>query len=158
MPAKTVLIDSATGQALHTEEYEHEGKSGRTLLITDMKSHYGVFTSASFTTATTTQIITPRGNGSVEITDLIVSFEKKNATVITISFHDGTNTVTIFKGTVTDAPINLAIPLAGKWQGWESAHIDITTSADCVGCISIGYLHKLNMESLSYNEWLARRT
>jgi hypothetical protein len=158
MPVKAILTDSGTGKALHSEDYYVEGSEGRVLLITTIPENYGMFKSAAFTVQGTTQMITPTGNGSVQITDLLVTFEKKGSAVVTLNFHDGTNTVTIFKGTVTDAPMNFSSNFKGRWQGWQGAHIDVVTSgADVIGNVAIGYILYPTIGSLPYSEWNSLR-
>jgi hypothetical protein len=88
----------------------------------------------------------------------MITFEKKGSAVVTMNFHDGTNTITIFKGTVTDAPINFSSNFKGLWQGWQGAHIDVVISgADAIGNISIGYVLHPVKGSLTYSEWSALR-
>jgi hypothetical protein len=154
MPVNVILTDSGTGKSIHSEAYNVEGGDGRVLLTTTIPENYGMFKSAAFTVQGTTQMITPVGNGSVQITDLIITFEKKGSAVITLNFHDATNTVTFFKGTTTDAPINFSSNFKGRWQGWQGAHIDVViTGADVIGNIAIGYVLYPTVGSLPYSEW-----
>jgi hypothetical protein len=158
MPLDVILRHSATGKELHSEEYFQEGEEGRVLLITTIPENYGLFKSSAFTAQGTTEMITPKGNGSIQITDLIITFEKKGSAVITLNFHDATNTVTFFKGTTTDAPINFSSNFKGRWQGWQGAHIDVViTGADVIGNIAIGYVLYPTVGSLTYSEWNALR-
>jgi hypothetical protein len=158
---KTTLIDASTGTALHTEGYYQEGaeEEARLLIITDIPKYYGVFKTTSYTAQGTTQQVTPKGSGSILLTDIIVTFEKKNLGVVTINFHDDTNTVPIIKATLTDAPCNLSMNFNGRWQGWASAHIDVVISgADSIGTVSIGYVLVPPNDSLSYSAWDSKRT
>jgi hypothetical protein len=158
MPLKIVLVDLATGQALHSEDYFLEGEAGKVLLTTSIYRHYGVFKTASYTVQGTTEQVTPSGGGSLELTDFIISFEKKGSGVVNINFHDGTVTVPIIKITLTDAPVSIAHDFAGHWHGWADAHIDVVISgADSVGTVAIGYVKHPAPDSLSYSEWNARR-
>lgn len=158
MPAKLVLIDSGSGKALHIEDYFIYGEHGKILPITTPQKTHGVFKTATYTVQGTTEQITPKGGGSLELTDLIVTFEKKNLSVVTINFHDGTNTAPIIKSTLTDSPVNLAISFNGRWQGWKNAHVDVIISgADAIGAIAIGFLHHDELDTLSYEDWNTRR-
>ena len=158
MAGRVVLIDGATGKALHNETYTHENTPEPMLLVTGRRDFYGIFKTIAYTAQGTTQQVTPKGAGSIELTDLIVTFEKKALAFVTINFHDTTNTAPIFKAALTDAPVNIAIPFAGRWQGWSEAHIDVIVSgADAIGNVSIGFMHSPASESLSYNAWNVRR-
>jgi hypothetical protein len=64
MPVDVILRDSSTGRELHSEEYFQEGSEGRVLLITTIPDNYGLFKSAAFTAQGTTEMVTPKGNGS----------------------------------------------------------------------------------------------
>ena len=155
---KVALADQKTGIDLHSEIYKQEGFSGQVLLTETIAGHYGVFKTAAFTVQGTTELITPKGSKSIQITDLVVTFEKKNSGVVTINFHDGTNTAPLFKATLTDAPVNLSSNFRGRWKGWMSAHIDVVISgADAIGTVAIGYIIHPAASSLSYTEWAAAR-
>ena len=158
MPAKVILIDATTGKALHTEPYSHEGKPGKVLLVTTIAETYGTFKSQKFTSLGTTKIAEPEGDGSVGLTDLIISFEKKAAAEVTIQFNDGTNTELIWFADLQDAPISLAIGFRGDWQGWQSAWVEVTIAGAALdGSVGIGFVKHLKSESLGYNDWNARR-
>jgi hypothetical protein len=158
MPAHVYLIDAATGQALHTEDYPLYGADDKILAVIVPQKVHGVFKTAAYTVQGTFQQITPVGNGSIELTDMIITFEKKNTGVVTVNLHDGTNTAPIVKVTLTDASCNLAINFSGRWKGWAAAHIDVVISgADSIGTVAIGYVHHDAANSLTYSEWNSLR-
>ena len=155
---KAVLTDKGSGISLHSEEYYMEEGVGRVLLVTTIPKEYGFFKTAAYTVQGTVEQVTPKGGESIEITDLIINFEKKNTAVVTINFHDGTNTAPLIKATLTDAPINMASNFVGRWQGWADAHIDVVISgADSIGTVAIGYVKHPKADSVSYSEWASRR-
>ncbi len=158
MPPKVILVDAKSGTALHTEAYRHEGKMSRVLLITDRKAHYGVFKSTALGAVATTILGEPEGDGSVELTDLIVSAEKKTAGVITVQFNDGVNTEPVSTSYTADAPVNFAIGINGRWQGWQGAWIEVAvTGAAALGSVGVGFIKNLKADSLDYATWNARR-
>jgi len=159
MTLKAVIYDSSLGEPIHTEPYFQEvGGESRILSTTDIPMSYGFFKTTAFTVQGTTEIITPRGNQSILLTDMIVTFEKKNLGTVRINFHDGTNTETIFYSTLTDAPVNIAINFTGRWQGWRPAHIDVIIGgADSVGSVAVGYVRCPELASLDYTAWIAAR-
>ena len=155
---KVVLTDEKSGQALHSEEYQQEGFKNRILLTETIAGHYGVFKSASFTVIGTTELVTPKGSNSIQITDLIVTFEKKNTATVTINFHDGTNTATLLSATLTDGPLNLSSNFRGRIRGWNTAHVDVViAAADAIGSVAIGYVIHPAATGLAYAEWNSRR-
>jgi hypothetical protein len=156
---KAVLVDLASGKSLHSEEYHQESEAGRVLLTTTIHKHYGFFKTAAYTVQGTFEQITPPSGFSLELTDLIVTFEKKNLGVVTINLHDGTNTAPLMKVTLTDAPVNMVSNFSGRWRGWKDAHIDVVISgADSIGNVSIGYLKHDPNDTLTYNQWTAARS
>ena len=155
---KAVLIDKGSGIPLHSEKYFMEKQEGRVLLVTNIQKEYSFFKTAVYTVQGTTEQITPRGGESIELTDILITFEKKILGVVTINFHDGTNTATIIKSTLTDGPVNMAANFVGRWQGWVDAHIDVVISgADSIGSIAIGYIRHPKINSVYYAEWTSRR-
>jgi hypothetical protein len=117
----------------------------------------GAFDSTLLSAADTYELVGVTGNESIALTDLIVSAEKKNAGTITIQFNDGTYTEGVVLATVTDAPINLAIPFVGHWQGWRAAYLEVITSEAIAGCVAVGYFKLPEDKSLTYSEWDAMR-
>ena len=155
---QVVLVDKGSGVPLHSEKYYMEGGNGRVFLVTNIQKQYGLFKTAAYTVQGTVEQVTPKGGESIELTDLIVTFEKKNLGVVTINFHDGTNTAPLVKSTLTDGPINMACNFVGKWHGWSDAHIDVVISgADSIGTVSIGYVKHPKANSVGYAAWNARR-
>jgi hypothetical protein len=158
MSVKCVLIDEKTGQFLHTEDYELYGEDKKTLIVTTPSKAHGYFKTAAYTVQGTFEQISIPDAGSIELTDLIVTFEKKNTAVVTINFHDGTNTAPITKITLTDGPCNLVTNFGGRWRGWKNAHIDvIIATADAIGTVAIGYMRYTSKTSLAYDAWNAAR-
>jgi hypothetical protein len=91
------------------------------------------------------------------LTDLIVSGEKVNGGTITVQFTDAVNTVNIFIATVTDAPINMAIPFAGRWAGWQACDIKVVTVGNIDGSVSVGYFRTPESKTMAYAKWDAER-
>ena len=155
---KAVLTDKGSGISLHSEEYYMEEGVGRVLLVTNIQKQYGFFKTAAYTVQGTVEQVTPRGGESIELTDIIVTFEKKNLGVVTVNFHDGTNTAPILQSTLTDGPVNMSCNFIGRWQGWSDAHIDVIIGgADSKGTVAIGYVKHPKVDSVLYSEWTSRR-
>ena len=149
------LVDRITGKAAKF----YETTFGAVLAVTNNQKQNGVFKAQKFSATTTgTTIASPDGDGSIELTDLIISFEKKNTAEITIRYNDGTNTEIIWFGDATDGLINVAISFQGKWQGWKGAYVEVViANAALDGSIGIGFIKHSEAESLSYYKWNARR-
>ena len=158
MAVKAILIDSGTGIELHNEGYYQEGEEGRVLLIQTIPKEYGYFKTYAYMVQGTFEQVSPKGSGSLELTDMIVTFEKKNTAIVTINFHDGTNTAQLFQAPLTDSNVNMSCNFVGRWKGWASAHIDVIISgADAIGTVSIGYMRHNEKHSLAYSDWNSRR-
>lgn len=135
MSVWTTLQDLA-GHALHTE------RIGRHVhLVTEDHSRVATqFKTADHTTAATTAVAKPPAGTALVLTDLIISGERINAGTIILHFTDDVDNVVLFTIHVTDAPVNLAMPFAGRWRGWKDARLDfITNTANQAASISIGY-------------------
>lgn len=130
------------------------------LVVEDHSRVATQFRAITHSTATTTTVVSPRAGGAMVITDIVISGEKHQGAgqgVITILFTDGTNTINIIVADNTDAPINLAIPFAGRWRGWLDARIDFTTSQANDVTVSIGYYFLSGEGVLSFADWDALR-
>lgn len=120
-------------------------------VITTEGGRHGVFKSTSRTTAGTSTISEPELNGSLILTDLIVSSDKTNASTITIRFTDDTNTVNVAVFDSGNAPVATAISFTGLWQGWKNARLEMVTVANVTATAALGYL-KLDT-GLQYADW-----
>lgn len=125
------------------------------LLVADARATYGYFTSVTRTTAGTSIITSPSSDGSMMITDLIISSDRKNSSSVTVQFTDGTESVTVFSSDVTDAPANIGLSMAGRWQGWRNARVEVVTVGTVNATVAIGYT-KVPF-GLAFAEWDANR-
>lgn len=152
---KAYLIDLETGKVIHTEPYWGDGKEKRRISITTRAEYHGVFKSATYNNETAI-LVTPLTDGSISLTDLIVTSEKQVGGVVTVQFYDGTNTVLIASA-AADSPIGFASNFVGGWSGWKDAYIQVIVSAAFNATISIGYFKQHPEETLEYDAWDARR-
>lgn len=152
-----IVIYGANGKPLHTELYTIHGEGEQVLAITTAQREHSVFVTKSWVGAeANTRIATPKVNGTLELLDLVVSGSKKAAGTLTIRWNDGTDTDTLFVGSVDDAALNIAMALAGKIEGWRSAYLEYTTVSTWTGSLLITYVHHI-LPGLSYAEWNSRR-
>ena len=92
------------------------------------------------------------------LTDLLLSGEKINGGVVTVQFTDGSNTVIVVEGLVTDNTINIAHAFGGRWLGWRDARIDfVTSTANQDATMSVGYYFVQGEGVLSFADWDALR-
>lgn len=156
---KTVLVDPVDRTALKTEHFwrgPHQlDEAAKLLLITEPYRSHGVFKTLVFTGAGTTALVTPNDNGSLILTDLIITGDKVNNGSIEVKFINGTHEDTLIKPVVTDAPVALNIPFSGRFQGWKDARIDVVITGAVSGSVVIGYIKA--PRGLPYNEWDALR-
>ena len=159
MAVPMYLVDAKTLKAIETRDY---GQFGTLIVTGDPLRLEGVFKTtkilASGGATQTIRVASPPGDGSIILSDLIVSFEKKTSSEITLQFNDGTNTELVWFGDLQDAPIFFGIPFQGSWQGWQSAYLEIVVAgAGADGSIAVGYTKVLKENSLCYVDWNARR-
>jgi hypothetical protein len=149
------LIDPKTKSSLHHERVWAETPriEGDEVFLIGMDSNqaHGTFTNASRSTAGTTTITTPIASGSLLITDLVLNTEKQTGGQVDVIFTDDTQTITVFRAYCADAPANLVLDAAGRFQGWKEARLDlvVTGATDC--SVTLGYV-KLPT-GLPYEEW-----
>lgn len=147
---KAFLTEIASGTALHTETI---GK--HTHLVTEDHSRVSTqFKAATITSASTATVVAPPAGNALVLTDLIVSAEKVAGGSITVQFTDGTNTIVIFKASLVDAPVAIAMPFAGRWRGWKDAKIDMVGVGTNIDAdVSIGYYFIKGAGVLAFNQW-----
>jgi len=158
MPVKMVIIDPSSNNAVGIEDF---GGFGKLLIVADPVRIHTVFKTTKIAAGDdpgSTTVATPTGDGSIVVVDLVVSFEKKTSAEVTLQFNDGVNSELIWFGDMQDAPISFGVSFAGKWQGWQSAYLEIVVAgAGLDGSLGVSYA-KVNKEnSLSYSAWNARR-
>lgn len=128
-----------------------KGPGNEVLVVADVMSTYGFFNSETRTTAGTTIITTPDSNGSLVITDLIVSAERTNNVTLSVVLTDGTNSENLMLVTLTDAPANFGHSFRGRFQGWRDARLEMTLSGTAVATVTLGYTKVPT--SLTFSEW-----
>jgi len=151
IPSRIVDED---GKPLKLIEFENggHGKHYHMAIISPGEVH-GLWKAISGTAAATTTVTEPANGGNIYVKNIAVSGEKKNTGTIELRFTDGTNTITIFKAILTDAPVNIAI--AGDYKGWKDARLEVVTVLDFTHTVLCSYIKQPN--ALAYADWDARR-
>lgn len=133
---------------------------GYALSVLTYKQKYGQWQSVSWSAAQVakTAIATPVPGGSIEVTDIIISADKTNLGTVTLTLEDGTNTETLITTILSDAPLRLSHPVAGRMKGWRDAILYYTVAgANSTGSITIGYIKNTKPESKPYTLWNSER-
>jgi hypothetical protein len=159
MTIKATLTHGRTGKQLHVDDFWAPRRSqpgDQTLLVvTNPYSAHGAFKSATRTTAGTTTLVTPNANGSLLITDILISGEKQTSSSAEVRLTDGTNSATVFLASQVDAPPSFAHAFQGRLQGWRDARIDFITSG--AGDATLLVCYTKVPEGLLFAEWDALR-
>ena len=151
---KSSIIAERNGKEFHS----YDGYDDASVLVTTTHgANDGTFTAATRTEAGTTTVIAARGNDGIFLTDLILTTDKVNAASATVTITDGTNNVTLISATVTDAPCNIALPFAGKWETWQACRIDFVTVGVVKATLALGYFRIPSEKTLPYAAWDAKR-
>jgi len=155
MSIEVHIGDESTGDQAHVYNTFNATPSlserGQALGVTDPNKVFGQFKAANRTTAGTTTVVEPLLDGSISITDLIISADKVNGATVTVRFTDGTNTINIYRGVTTDAPINVALSIAGRFRGWRDARIELVTTNAVDASVTLGYLKYA--DSVPFARW-----
>ena len=146
---KSSLVESASGDELYI--YSCSGK--KTLITQNHAQVAGVFKAKTLTAAGTVIVSEPDSGGCIVLTDIILTSDKTQSSVVTVQFTDGTETIPIVEADITDAPINIATSFAGYWRGWKDARLElvITGGLNPTATLAAGYF-KLKT-SLQYSDW-----
>jgi len=153
-PAELV---TASGTPLHTFKQEFEGVVHDILVISNPQKIHGLFKAVTLGATTTTRLATPAGNGYIELTDLIITTEKKTASILSVWFFDGTNKETVIESYLADSTVNIAIAFTGGWSGWQGAYVEVDMAgAAGKGSTAIGFIKHVETFAPTYTEWLER--
>lgn len=150
---KINLVDSGTGEELYIAS-----QNGDKILISQTHAQVaGKFKAETLSAAGTVIVAEPDKGGCIVLTDLILTSDKTEGSVITVQLDCGTHTIPIMVADMADAPVNLAIPLSGKWEGWKNARIElvITGGLNPTATLAVGY-YKLK-DSKLFDDWDAQR-
>lgn len=95
-------------------------------------------------------LVSPDGEGSIEICDIFITAEKKQNGTLTLHFDDGTNEKTVVASEVDDGVINVAANFAGKIQGWQGAILYYTIVGTYSGSMLITFVKHDKDHSKTY--------
>ena len=133
---------------------------GHALAVLNYRQQHGVWKSVSWTSTQVakTAIVTPVTGGSIEVTDLMFMANKVSSGTVTITFEDGTNTVTLATLILTNEAVRMSHQVQGRMQGWRDAGLYYTVAgANSTGAITIGYVKHGKATSEPYSVWDTRR-
>lgn len=133
------------------ETYKAPNGNEELLIVEDYVTAFSTFQSVSRSSGGTTTVVTPRGGGSISVTDVMLSATKVNAATASLIFDDGTNSETLFTIALTNDPVTFAWSVKGRLQGWRDARLDFVTVNATVAFITVTYM--LLPDSLIFSEW-----
>lgn len=137
------------------EEYKAPSGDEEILIVEDYVTAFSTFQSVTRSTGGTTTIVTPRGGGSVSVTDVVVAATKVNNATVSLVFDDDTNSETLFTLPTNNQPVTFAWSVKGRMQGWRDARLDLVTVNSTLAFVTVTYM--LLPDSLVFAEWDALR-
>lgn len=139
---KTTLTNPH-GNALWSRQYFEDESAvnlgGYALVTIPVNSIHGTFKSVSRTGAGTSTITSPDADGSLLITDLLISGEKQVSSTVEVRFTDGSQSVTLFLMGQAVVPATVAHSFTGRFQGWKNARIEMITVGTADATVTLGY-------------------
>jgi hypothetical protein len=149
----------ATGHKGEVQEPHHEKSISEPqhlvpVIVTEAEVH-GVWRAANRSSAGTTIVVQPPQDGSVSITDILVSSDQAGTSSVKLQFTDGTDTEVIATFDSTNGPVGLAHPVRGRMQGWKNARIELVTTGNVDAYVTIGYLR--SPDGITYALWDQKR-
>jgi len=158
MATPAELVD-VNGGPLHVFSQEFEGVEHKILVTSNPQKIHGLFKAVTLGAVATTRLATPAAKGYLELTDIIITTEKKTASILTIWLYDGTNKETIIQAYLADSTVNIAIAFTGGWSGWQGAYAEVDMSgAAGKGSVALGFIKHVETFAPTYTEWVERRS
>ncbi len=144
------LTNPSNNKVIHS----FQAYNGHELLITAtyIQTH-GVFKAVTRTDAGTSNITTPDAGGSLILTDLIISGESQATSTVEVRFTDDTNNITIVLAGQAKTPVSIAIPFAGRIQGWKDARLDMITTGIADATVMAAYVKIRPDRTQEFAEW-----
>jgi len=148
---KSVICD-VDGKPVGVEEHSEAKHANHLHLLTmGMGDAHGLFKAVSGTTAATTTVTAPSIGGNIALLSIMLSAEKKNTGSIELRFTDDTETITVFKAILTDAPVAFGGAIGTVWRGWKNARLEVVTVQDFIYTVTAGYVKE--RDGLNYADW-----
>lgn len=155
------LISGEDGADLHVEQpydgFHRITNDTNLLVVTDPYRTHGAFQTAQIITPTTTTVVAPEGDGSLVITDIVVSAKKVNNTSLTLQFSDGVNTAVILAPDTINEPVSFSWAPQGRIQGWRNAAIQVITGLAGTPAVTVTVGYMRAPTGLLFAEWDAHR-
>ena len=156
MSIKVFLANPQSNQVLDCEA----GFTGKCTLIAESLTRLDSrWQSGINNAAETINVVSPDTNGSIFITDLLLTSSRKvaNSTII-LQFYDGTNTEKIMEIEGETAPVEFSHAFAGGLSGWKGAILQVITDQAAMYVVTlVGYIKVSKDLTKSYSEWDAER-
>lgn len=150
------MANSQSGQVLDNQP----GFTGDCTLIAESLARLdGKWQSGINNAAETINVVSPDTNGSIFITDILLTSSKKvaNSTII-LQFYDGTNTEAIMEIEGESAPVEFSHAFAGGLAGWKGAALQVITDQAAMYVVTlVGYIKVSKDLTKTYSEWNADR-
>jgi hypothetical protein len=123
----------------------------------NIAQYAGIFDGVAIAGAGTYNIVATPASTGIVLTDLVVSLDKRTGGEADIYFTDDTNNESIMVISTNDAPANFSVPFQGRWQGWQSARLDVDITNAVLGYISVGFFRTEDTNTFAFDAWTARR-
>jgi len=149
------FLGDKEGNPVNFEPYKLADETKYAISTSTTPQIFGAFKTSSTSVAGTTTVASAPSGGSLVLTDLILSAEKKNGASVTLRITDGTNTETVVSANLTDSAVFFAHSFVGKWEGWQNARLEVVVVGNAVVSVAVGY-YKIQTGK-AYSEWNALR-
>lgn len=150
---KASLIEGGSGRGLYIAE-----QNGHLILVSQTHAQMdGRFKSKTLVDTGVVVVTEPSKGGSIVLTDFILTSDKTLGAVVSVRLTDDTNTIPLMVADMSDAPVNLASSLAGKWEGWRDARLELVIEGGVNPTATLAAGYYKNVKSKLYADWDSQR-
>jgi hypothetical protein len=151
---KTFLASLSNGHELQN----YEGIDGTTCLgVMTFGEANGHFNSEVRNSTGTTIMIPVRAFDGISLTDIIVTTDKTQGGLFSLSLTDDVESETLVSGAFSDAPVSVNLSVRGRFESWQGCRLDLdTTSTGVVSC-TVGYFRVPEVTARTYVVWNSER-
>jgi hypothetical protein len=158
MALKVHLVNIADDSTL---EVFKDITSGNSVLgVKTCAQEHGQFNSEVSTDNETITVISARGLGAFQLTDILLVTDKVTGGTFSLTITDGTYTETILSGVFNDAPLHIAHGVIGRIESWQGTRLDLavaSTAGNHTVTCTVGYIRVPANTARAYDAWNSER-
>jgi hypothetical protein len=102
-------------------------------------------------------MIPVRASDAISLTDIIVTTDKTQGGLFSLSLTDDVETETLVSGAFSDAPVSVNLSVRGRFESWQGCRLELATVSTGVVSCTVGYFRVPEVTARTYAVWNSQR-